>query len=408
MKVNEVKKLAFDSGLINSVNKSNMLNITVNAKSDREKTIAVDSAAFLNTIEHCNPEGTRSRQDGFGINLTGKRTLNKDVLILDEGSISHEFKQSADRMFMDDDTYAYNIGSSGVPNVLTTVWTTKFFKQLFQSTPFREMTTPDQQGTFGTTNIKYPLIGASGISKPYGDHSGLGDSSINLNYLTRQTVTLERTLAYGDMQTAVMGMAKVDYVGWLREYVADLITLDQNNIGFNGYAGMQCFGLLNDPTLNATLPAGAGQWMDGGTFSTVVSDIITTVQSVQTLGAGRVETDKEFIIGLPPCVMGALNFQNSFGMSVKQYILGIYPKARFIQVQNYTGTGTPLGSVAPNYMQVIFKEIGSQETALGPFSTLYNSHGVIRELSSYAEKVSYVVAGTVLTMPVGVATMSGI
>jgi hypothetical protein len=311
-------------------------------------------------------------------------------------------------MFAQDDTYGYNIASSGVPNVLTTVWTTKFFKIMFQSTPFREMTTPDQQGVFGTTNVKYPLIGASGVSKLYSDHSGLGDSSVNLNYLTRQTVTLQRTLTYGDMQTAVMGMAKVDYVGYLREYVASLINLDQNNIGFNGYTGMQLFGLLNDPSLNATLPAGAGQWMVSGTYATVISDIITTVQSIQTLGAGQVNTDDEFIIGLPPVVMGALLFQNSFGLNVRSYISSVYPKARFIQVQNYTGTGSPLGSSAPNFMQVIFKTIGGQETALGVFTTLYNSHGVVRMLSSYNEKVSYCVAGTVLTMPIGVALMSGI
>ena len=209
-------------------------------------------------------------------------------------------------------------------------------------------------------------------------------------------------------ETAIMGMAKVDYVGWLREYIATLITLDQNNIGFNGYSGMQCFGLLNDPSLNPELSPSNGQWMVSGTYGSVCTDIITAVQSVQTLGAGQVNTDDEFIIGLPPVVFGALLFQNSFGLNVRSYIESVYPKCRFIQVQNYTGTGTPLGSDLPNYMQVIFKTIGGQETALGVFSTLYNSHGVVRELSSYNEKVSYVVAGSILTMPVGIATLSGI
>ena len=380
---------------------SKPIEITFNAgRSELQKTVALDSQDFVNKLTRTNPVGRRG-QDAFGMKFGCKNPI-----ILDESNDAQIIKDQAEMML--DDTYAYNIPSSGVPNVLTTIWTTKFFKQMFQSTPFREMTTPDQQGMFGTTDVRYPLIGASGTSKPYSDHSGLGDSSINLNYLQRQTITLQRTLTYGDLQTAIMGMAKVDYVGWLREYIATLITLDQNNIGFNGYSGMQCFGLLNDPSLNPELSPSNGQWMVSGTYGSVCTDIITAVQSVQTLGAGQVNTDDEFIIGLPPVVFGALLFQNSFGLNVRSYIESVYPKCRFIQVQNYTGTGTPLGSDLPNFMQVIFKTIGGQETALGVFSTLYNSHGVVRELSSYNEKVSYVVAGSILTMPVGIATLSGI
>jgi hypothetical protein len=396
----DLRQLAMDSGILDRSSGSNTVEIEVMGKK-----LAMDSAELIHTLQETNLSGMRG--EGFGMCLTGNRKRDHEVLILDSSSRSNQFKRNAEAMMMDDD-YAYNIGSSGVPNVLTAVWTTRFFKQIYQSTPFRELTTADQQGTFGTTNVKYPLIQGSGVSKLYADHSGLGDSSINLNYLTQQTVTLQRTLTYGDMQTAVMGMAKVDYVAWLREYVATLITLDQNNIGFNGFAGMQCYGLLNNPGLNPVLVAGSGQWITSGTYASVVSDIITTVQSIQTLGAGQVDTDDEFIIGLPPCVFGALLYQNSFGMSVKAYIEGVYPKCKFIQVQNYTGTGTPLGSVAPNYMQVIFKQIAGQDTALGVFSSLYNSHGVVRLLSSYNEKVSYVLGGTVLPMPIGVATLSGI
>jgi hypothetical protein len=389
-----------DSGIIDN-NGTKTVDIVFNAGGSNPQTLQLDAKEFIGTLTATNKVGQRGTP-AFGMNFG-----TKNPIILDSSPQSTQFKQRLE-MAMDDDTYAYNIPSSGVPNVLTTVWTTKFFKQIYQSTPFREMTTPDQQGMFGTTDVRYPLTAGSGVSKLYSDHSGLGDSSMNLNYIQRQTVTLERTLTYGDMQTAVMGMAKVDYVGTTREYMATLITLDQNNIGFRGYNGLRVFGLLNDPTLNAVLPAGAGQWMVSGTYATVISDIITTVQSVQTLGAGQVDTDQEFIIGLPPCVFGALLYQNSFGMNVRQYIESVYPKCRFIQVQNYTGTGTPLGSVAPNFMQVIFKEIAGQETALGVFTTLYNSHGVVRMLSSYNEKISYVVSGTVLTMPVGIATMSGI
>jgi hypothetical protein len=394
----DLRQLAMDSGILER-DGSHTINIEVMGKK-----LAMDSTELMDTLHETNINGMRG--EGFGMCLTGNRKRDHEILILDSSSRSNQFKRSVQAMLMDDD-YAYNIPSSGVPNVLTTVWTTRFFKQIYQSTPFRELTTPDQQGVFGTTNVKYPLIQGSGVSKLYADHAGLGDSSMNLNYLTQQTVTLQRTLTYGDMQTAVMGMAKVDYVAWLREYTADLIALDQNNIGFNGFDGMQCYGLLNNPGLLPEIAAANGQWVDGD-YASVVSDIITTVQSIQTLGAGQVKTDSEFIIGLPPVAFGALLYQNSLGMSVKAYIEGVYTKCKFIQVQNYTGTGTPLGSVAPNRMQVIFKQIGGQDTALGVFSSLYNSHGVVRLLSSYNEKISYVLAGTVLTMPIGVATMSGI
>jgi hypothetical protein len=77
-------------------------------------------------------------------------------------------------------------------------------------------------------------------------------------------------------------------------------------------------------------------------------------------------------------------------------------------VPQYQGTGSPIGSVVPNVAQLIFDEIAGQRVAYNVFSSLYNSHGVVRMLSSYEEKISYTISGAFPALPIGIASITGI
>ncbi len=99
---------------------------------------------------------------------------------------------------MDVDTFTYNIASSGVPSWFTTIWTNKMIKQLLQTRPFFAMTHEFQQGMFGTTNIKIPTVAFTGNAVPYADHSGRGSTGINVDWVDRETVTLEQVITYGE------------------------------------------------------------------------------------------------------------------------------------------------------------------------------------------------------------------
>lgn len=352
----------------------------------------------------------------YGMGVVGMR--DSDIIIAqDHAEANHFAALYAKQMGFDSDTYGYNLPSSGVPSWFTTIWTNKIIKLLFQSTPFFEMTHEFQQGMFGTSNIKIPTSAFTKNAAMYTDHSGVGAAGININWVDRQTVTLQQVLTYGDLSLARFGMAKIDYLANLREAVASSINLDINQIGFNGFAGLRTFGLLNDPGLNpqVTFPAAASNpassmWIYK-TGLEIIYDVQLLINSIVSIALGRAnpETD-EFYLGVPPALYGFL-LQPASSLvpcSVITYLKETYKGIKIIQVQNYQGTGNPIGSVTPNYIQVVFSKLNNTEVALNAFCSPYQSHGVVRELSSFNEKISYTIAGAIVTLPAGIATGSGV
>lgn len=350
--------------------------------------------------------------DGYTNKVYGMNfgTSPDNLLILDSAKEVQNYIK-----FADTDTYNFNIPSNGVPSWLTTVWANKIIEQVFQTTSFTKMAHSFQQGQFGTTNIKIPTISYGGNAEPYADMSGGGQNVVNINWVDRETITLQRTLTYGDLATAQMGMAKISYVSQLRAGLAKLIALDQNKIGFNGFAGVKCFGLLNDPSLNATVPCPASsgtpsssQWIYKS-YAEIVADIIALVNGVISIAGGQADVTDKCILGVPPAVYAYLDKQNSLGtQSVREYIKLAYSGMEIIQVQDYQGTGSPIGSSTANTIQLIWSKLVSQEVALNAFCSLYNSHGTVRKVSYFNEKISYTVAGAIVALPIGIATMTGV
>jgi hypothetical protein len=346
--------------------------------------------------------------EGFGMKFGSEFVGSEHVAIAND---SRELHAYAKQMALDAETF--NISSNGVLPWYTTVFTNKMIEQLFQTTPYTVVSTPFQQGQFGSTNVMIPVIAPAGVSKPYDDFSTQGDSSINVTWVNRPLVTLEQTLSYGDLATAQMSLAKIDFVAKMREGVAKIIALDMNKIFFNGYAIAGIEGLINNSGLRATIAfpngaSGSPLWLNK-TYLEISDDIRSLYADCASNGGGQIDfTAKAFLL-IPPTVYAYLTKQNTLGtQSVMEYLSRTFTGLEIVQVQNYQGTGSPIGSVLPNYCQLVFKEVGGQDCVLNTFATPYNSHGVLRQLSSYAEKISYVPGGAIVAMPIGVATGSGL
>jgi hypothetical protein len=284
---------------------------------------------------------------------------------------------------------------------------------------FDEVSHSFQQGTFGITNIKIPTISFSNNYSLYADYSAQGDANINVNWVDRQVVNFERTLLYGDLAIAQMSMGKVDYIGRLREGTMRQIKLHQDALGFFGYsANMNIYGLLNDPSLYATITAGqkAGApsgststlW-EYGTFFEIIADIISLRQAITSRAGGQDDDDASCFLLLPPAVWQYLLTTSPLGnITVKDWLEKNYKNMRLIKAPLLQGTGTPIGSSTPNQCVLIFETIDGQECLLNSFVTLYNSHGVVRQASSYQEKISYSLGGAIVSNGIGIQIMTGI
>jgi Uncharacterized protein conserved in bacteria (DUF2184) len=380
-----------------------------------QKELHQDTVSMLtdaNIVNYGDVPLLGSNKKAYGVNIIdGFKNVSNDLMIFKDTNAANQFTKMAM-----DDTVQFAAPSNGTIPYFTTIWTNKLIKQLLQVTASRKLTHEFQQGQWATTNIKLPTLAYLGQSAPYADFGGAGNTSVNTNWVDRETVRLQRTITYGDLAVAQMSMGKIDYVAALREALANLVALDQDEINFFGYSGINVFGMLNDPNLNATIPAPAsaanpssGQWIYK-TFTEIIFDINTMVNAIVARAGGNADSyNDKFYLALPPAVVTYLNDPNSFGVnSVKAYIQNTYPNMEIVQAQFLQGSGSPIGASNPNYALMIWEKLGGQECVLNAFSSLWNSHGVVREISYFNEKISYTVSGSIVTMPAGVQIMSGI
>ena len=313
----------------------------------------------------------------------------------------------------------YSITSQGTPQYLTTIWTTKQFEVITRATVFDKISHSFQQGMFGITNIKIPIVSYASNPALYSDFSVQGDSSININWADRQIVNYERTLIYGDLAVSQMSMGKIDYINQLRAGMLRQVKLHQDAIGFYGYsANMEIFGLLNDPSLSATLTAGnkaggAGEspstlWQYGSFFENI-ADVISVYEAIVARAGGNLGYDEKCTLLLPPAVWGYLLFTSPLGnITVKEWLRENFPNMEILQAPLLQGTGTPIGSTIANQMVMIFDTVEGQPCLLNAYATLYNSHGVVRLASSYQEKISYALGGAIVSNAIGIQIMQGI
>lgn len=380
-----------------------------------QKELHQDTVSMLtdaNIVNYGDVPSFSSNRKAYGVNIIdGFKNVSNDLMIFKDTNAANQFTKMAM-----DDTVQFAAPSNGTIPYFTTIWTNKLIKQLLQTTASRKLTHEFQQGQWATTNIKLPTLAYLGQSAPYADFGGAGNTSVNTNWVDRETVRLQRTITYGDLAVAQMSMGKIDYVAALREALANLVALDQDEINFFGYSGINVFGMLNDPNLNATIPAPAsaanpssGQWIYK-TFTEIIFDINTMVNAIVARAGGNADSyNDKFYLALPPAVVTYLNDPNSFGVnSVKAYIQNTYPNMEIVQAQFLQGSGSPIGASNPNYALMIWERLGGQECVLNAFSSLWNSHGVVREISYFNEKISYTVSGSIVTMPAGVQIMSGV
>ncbi len=399
------------SGLIDTQIRAHRENVESSLFNDSaSQTFYEDNVKKRLTTKYSKDDMRMNDAPTAGVSLRGHfgHDLTDDIIIAPNANAANSMLSA----YMNDD--AYSVTSQGTPNFLTTIWTNKMFEVVNRATVFEKVSHSFQQGTFGATDIKIPTLSFDGNYSLYADQGAQGNAGINTNWVDRQVVDFERTLVYGDKAIAQMAMGKIDYVGKLREGVLRQIKLHADAVGFFGYsANMRIYGLMNDPSLRATISAATGAGgstlFSGKTAFEIQSDIIAIRQAVTNVAGGQDDDDTKCYLLLPPSAWQYLN--TSFpigGFTVLDWLNRQYPSMELIKAPLLQGTGTPIGSVAPSYAVLIFDNLQGQECLLNAFVTLYNSHGVVRQTSSFEEKISYSLAGGVVSNAIGVQIMRGI
>lgn len=330
-----------------------------------------------------------------------------------------EFKRNFD-LAMDAIPAIVTSANSGVPAFLTTMIDPAVFKILFAPNRAAIILGEVRKGTWLDETAMFPTVEHTGEVSSYGDFAESGRANVNTNWPQRQAYLFQTIKEYGDRELERAGLARINWVSEIDQGAATILNKFSNLTYFFGVAGLQNYGLLNDPALNASLTpatkaAGTARWFTtGGSINATANEVFNDIQSIffQLIGQtqGLVEADTKMVLAMSPASEVALTATNTFNVNVFDLLKKNFPSIRFETAVQYgtTSTSNPQGQSAGNLVQLIAEEIEGQDTGYCAFNEKMHAQPIVRQLSSFRQKVLAGTWGTVLRQPFAVASMIGV
>jgi Uncharacterized protein conserved in bacteria (DUF2184) len=311
----------------------------------------------------------------------------------------------------------------GIPTMLTTWIDPEVYRVVFAPLMAAEIIGDERRrGDWADQTAMFPIAEATGETTAYGDYNeGNADSDVNANWPQRQQFLFQAVIQYGDLEVDRYAKARLNLASEKQIARARNLNTFMNTSYFFGIAGLQNYGLVNDPLLSAALTPGpkayspgATAWQVGTQTRATANEIFADIQSVITQAvsqtAGTANQDSNMTLSLGPISAMALTATNSFNVNVEDMLKKNFPNMKVkkaVQYQSVSGSN-PQGSAGGNFMQVIVHEVEGQKTGFCAFGEKLRAFPIIRRESSYRQKAASGSWGTVYRFPAGVASMLGI
>jgi hypothetical protein len=310
-------------------------------------------------------------------------------------------------------------GSSGIPQFLTAFIDPELLRVLTAKNRAVEILGEVKKGAFIDVTVMFPVIEQTGEVSSYGDFANNGRAGININFPTREAYLYQNIIEYGDLEMERAGLAKIGYAAELKQASVSILNKFQNLTYFYGVAGLQNYGLLNDPSLPgyiAPAPKAAGgiSWWNGTVINATANEIYADLQGlfVQLVSqsAGNIEEDSKLVLCLSPKSAAALTTTNSFNVNVQDLIKKNFPNLRIETAIQYGAltAQNPQGSAAGEIVQLIAEEVEGQKTGYCAFNEKLRGGPVIRDLSAFKQKFAQGTWGAIIRQPFAFAQMIGI
>jgi hypothetical protein len=311
--------------------------------------------------------------------------------------------------------------SAAIPSILTTTIDREIIRVIFSPLQFAKILGERIVGTWLDEVRMFPVVEETGEVSSYGDFNNNGRAGVNLNWPQFQAYLFQVFIRYGERELERAGLARINYVSELNISAADLLNRFANLVYAFGLAGLQNYGIINNPYLSAfltpaTKAAGGTSWFTtsgavNATANEVYNDIIALVEQLISQTLGAVEIDTPMTLAMSPQSQVATTFTNTFGVNVRDLLKENYPNMEIKTAPQYgtQSTTNPQGySSAGNILQLLAKSIQGQQVAYAAYNEKMRAHKIIPEPSAWMQKMTSGVWGTILRMPVGVSQMLGV
>ncbi len=304
--------------------------------------------------------------------------------------------------------------NSSIPAILSTFIDPQVIDILFAPNKIAEIYGEQRKGDWTTDTAAFPVIEQTGEVSTYGDHANNGRAGVNMNWPQFQNYRYQLIIQYGDLESERAGLAKINYVAELNRAAVAIMAKFENLMYSFGVSGLQNYGALNNPYLAAALTpatkaAGGTSW-DKATANEIADDIKALVTQLITQCAGLIDKSAKMTLALGPSREALMAATNSFNVNVSDILKKNYPNLRIVTAVQYEALSStnPQGNAAGNLAQLIADDVEGQKTGFGAFSEKQRAHRIVPQLSSFAQKRSAGGWGTIIRMPVAVASMVGI
>ena len=354
-----------------------------------------------------------------GIILSGARAFLSDDI---------RFAEAPDKMAMDsmmamDSQFQPGLTTdpnSAVPALLTTYIDPAVYEILFAPNKAAEIFGENRKGTWLDETAMFPVVEHTGEVSSYGDRSESGRAGVNTNWPQRQAYLWQTIMEYGERELERAGLARVNWVSEVNRAAATVMGKFTNLTYFFGVRQFANYGLLNDPNLPAALTPsakanGGVTWFTAGggpnaQANEVYNDILALFEALVVANAGLLDRNSKLTLAMSPGSEVALGFANTFNVFVSDLLKKGFPNLTVKNAVQYgaLSASNPQGSAGGNLLQLIADDIEGQDTGYCSFNEKMRSHPIIRQLSSFRQKVTGGSWGAIIRMPVAFAQMIGI
>ena len=296
--------------------------------------------------------------------------------------------------------------NAGIPAFLSTYVDPKLIEVLVSPMKAAEIVGDEvKKGDWTTETAMFPVVESTGVTAAYGDYSESGVAGVNSNFPQRQSFHYQVMTQWGERELERAGLARIDWAN--RVNIASALTLNkyQNKTYFFGVAGLQNYGLLNDPSLSSAISpttkiAGGTSWANA-TAQEINADVQKLYKQLQTQANGLVELDTKMTLAISPISEVYLTKTTDFNVNVADILKKNFPNLTIKTAPEYS-------TVSGELAQLIVDDMEGQRTASCGFTEKMRAHPIVVGASYFKQKKSQGTWGTVIFRPFLIAQMLAI
>ena len=305
------------------------------------------------------------------------------------------------QMAMDAQPAMVTVSSAGVPAYLTNYLDPEMIRVLVTPNKAAQILGEVKKGDWTTMTAQFPIVESTGETSSYGDFNNNGSVGSNVNWEPRQSYLFQTITQWGERELAIAGVGKIDYAANLN--VASALVMDKflNKSYFFGIAGLQNYGLLNDPALSTPIgPVGGTLWStkDG---AGVYTDILALFAQLVAQTGGIIDMNTPMVLAMSPAMSVNMGKTNQYNVNVTDQLKKNFPNLRIETAVEYATVGGQL-------VQLLVDNIDGQDVAYAAFSEKMHAHAVIPDVSSFKQKKSGGTWGAIIRMPLAIAQLLGV